>query len=363
MKTAVITGVTGQAGSYFSEYLLNKGLKVIGTFRRLSVPNHINILPSANHPNFVSEQMDLGDPNSINAIIQKYKPEYFINAAANSYVGSSWTFPEQHINYNTLGVLRQLESIKNYSPNTRYLNFGSSEQFGDVLFSPQNEKHPARARSPYGVSKIAAHEFVKVYRESFNLYAIQPWCFNYESPRRGLEFVTRKITVNLARIVKSLKENKSFLPLELGNIYAQRDWSHALDIVEGMWIMLNQEEFRAKQLEIDNGSILVHKLKPKEYVLSSGKTYTIKEFINKALSILGIDYEWQGKELDEKCFIKNTEIVLVKINKDFYRPAEVDLLIGDSSLIQKDLGWKPKHTLDNIIKEMLENDLRLVFNS
>ena len=227
-KTAIVTGLTGQMGSYMAETLLNKGLKVIGTLRRLSVNNHKNITHLKDHPNLTLAPMDLCDPHSINALIEKYKPDYFINCAANSFVGSSWDFPEQHIEYNLLGVQRQLEAIKRFSPHTRYINFGSSEEFGDVAYSPQDEKHPGRARSPYGASKIGARQMIKVYRESFKLYAIQCWCFNYESERRGEEFVTRKITLGVARIAKALKTGAPVVPIELGNVDAKRDWSHAL---------------------------------------------------------------------------------------------------------------------------------------
>lgn len=182
MKTVVITGVTGQMGSYLADEYINRGYNVVGAVRRLSVPNNKNISHLLSHRLFKTDIMDLGDAHSINKFVDKYKPDYFFNCAANSFVGTSWDCPEQHFEFNTLGVLRQLEAIKTFSPNTRYLNFGSSEEFGNVQYSPQDEKHPPCSRSPYGASKVAARQIIKVYRESYNLFAVQCWCFNYESP-------------------------------------------------------------------------------------------------------------------------------------------------------------------------------------
>lgn len=383
-KTAIITGVTGQMGSYFSEFLLEKNFKVIGGVRRLSVPNKTNIKNISND-NFVLETMDLGDSHSINSVILKYKPDYFINCAANSFVGSSWDCPEQHIEYNTLGVLRQLEAIRKHSPLTRYINFGSSEEFGDVLNSLQDESHPPRARSPYGASKVAARQLVKVYRESYNLYALQCWCFNYESPRRGFEFISKKITSSLSSICKKLQNNESFEPIEIGNMNAKRDWSHAKDFVDGVWRMLNQEKFN-EELKIKASKCPIYLTGErtgaerflsiqqdieylskhiKEYVLASGKTYTVKDLIITAINhspIINLGtIKFIGSGLDEKCVLvkpSGEELVLIKVNSKFFRPAEVELLCGNSQKIRNELNWEPNYSFNGLIKEMMEYDLK-----
>ena len=371
MKTAIITGVTGQMGSYFAEFLLAKGFRVVGTARRLSVPNKENIGDFIDHENFFYKTMDLGDAHSINTIVEKFRPDYFINCAANSFVGSSWDVPEQHMEFNALGVLRQLEAIRNYSPKTRYVNFGSSEEFGNVQYSPQDEKHPSCSRSPYGASKVAARQLVKVYRESYGLYAIQCWCFNYESPRRGEEFVTRKITKGVARIKHAMDRDEGFEPIELGNMDAQRDWGHALDYVDGVWRMLNQQECMMYIFEEDHGALPDYddSFIPKEYVLSSGKTHTIRSFVEKAFQYAGIKGFWsegglQGNSPLNKQFMTHSSkpnegaLTLVRVNPEFYRPAEVELLLGDSSKIRKDLGWEPKFDLDMLVEDMVKSDIR-----
>jgi GDPmannose 4,6-dehydratase len=361
METAIVTGCTGQAGSYFADYLLeNTDLDVVGAVRRLSVSNHSNI-NHIDNPRFKVETMDLTDSRSINDLVKKYKPKYFINAAANSFVGSSWKLPLQHFDINAVGVLRVLEAIREFSPATRFYNFGSSEEWGDVVYTPQNENHPARARSPYGASKIAARQLVKVYRESYGLYAIQGWSLNYESERRGEEFVTRKITKGVARIAN----NTDTRPIELGNLDARRDWSHALDIVEGVWRMLNQEVYNP-ELEIYNNPKFSLStplsFKVKEYVLSSGEQHSIRDFAEIAFQKAGIrgywDYEDLGSTLSES-FISSENEVLIKINPEFYRPADVETLCGSSLAIKSDLGWEPKIAFDELVNRMVNNDLLL----
>jgi GDPmannose 4,6-dehydratase len=344
-KTAIVTGVTGQMGSFFAEFLLQQGVKVVGVTRRLSVPNEENIKKIQNSNEIIFELMDLGDTHSINSVVEKHKPDYFINCAANSFVGTSWDCPEQHFEYNCLGVLRQLEAIRKHSPHTRYINFGSSEEFGDVVTVPQDETHPARARSPYGASKIAARQIVKVYRESYNLYAIQCWCFNYESERRGVEFLTRKVTKNVARIYQALSAGESFEPMELGNVDAKRDWSYCGDFVTGVWLMLNQED------------------SPKEYVLSSNETHSVREFVELAFKAAFINGEWSGLGIDEVFTDKQTGKVLVKINPKFYRPAEVELLLGDSSLARKELSWTPRTSFSQLVEKMVACDLGWPYNN
>jgi GDPmannose 4,6-dehydratase len=264
---------------------------------------------------------------------------------------------------NATGVMRCLEAIVRHAPNCRFYNAGSSEQFGDVQYSPQDEKHPHRARSPYGASKIAAHQIVKTYRESFNLYAVQGLLFNHESPRRGEEFVTRKITLGVARIAKAIKNKQLFDPIELGNIDSKRDWSHAADFVDGIWRMLNQDTYYTPQSaqELREG-----KIKLKEYVLSSNETHAIKEFIELAFQEVNIEGVWTGEGENQKYNIVNHILEdneniksynLVRINPKFYRPADVEILLGDSSLARKELGWSPKYDFKSLVREMVQSDL------
>ncbi len=346
-KKVIITGVTGQDGSYMADLLLEEtDYEIYGMVRRTSTKNYKNIEHLLNNPRFKTVTGDLSDSQSIDNLIRELKPDYFINLAAQSFVGSSWQIPEQTFDIDAIGVIRCLESIRKHIPNCRFYNAGSSEELGNVDYSPQDENHPLKPRSPYGAAKAAARHIVKVYRESYNLFAIQGLLYNHESERRGEEFVTRKITKNIARIQKALNNNEKFEPLELGNIDAKRDWSHAKDFVNGIWIMLNQSE-------------------PKEYLLSSGETHTVREFIEKAFKIAGISGEWVGKDITEQYILKKTlnsiyydNQILVKINSKFYRPAEVDLLLGDSGNARKELNWKPNISFDSLVKIMVENDLK-----
>ena len=348
-ETIIITGVTGQMGSWLADYFLGKDFDVIGTVRRLSVPNHDNI-EHINNRRFRLELMDLGDSYSIDNLINLYKPDYFINCAANSFVADSWKSPAQYFDYNSLGVLRQLEAINRFSPKTKYLNFGSSEEFGDVQYSPQDEKHPLRARSPYGASKIAARQIVKVYRESYKLYAVQPWCFNYESERRGKQFITRKVAIAVANAYHSIKNNCSFRPVEVGNLEARRDWSYAVDFIDGIWKMLNQNP--------DN---------LKEYVFASGENHTIREFIETAFAIVGIKGEWMGKTSQQQAFwhisgpkgAASRDSILVQVNQKFYRQNELEILLGDSSLARKELGWAPTTSFHSLVQKMVEHEIKL----
>ena len=346
-KKVIITGVTGQDGSYMVDFLLeNTDYEIYGMVRRTSTKNYKNIEHLLNNPRFKIVTGDLSDSQSIDNLVREIKPDYFINLAAQSFVGSSWQIPEQTFDVDAVGVIRCLESVCRHVPNCRFYNAGSSEELGNVDYSPQDESHPLKPRSPYGAAKAAARHIVKVYRESYNLFAIQGLLYNHESERRGEEFVTRKITKNIARIKKALDNNEKFEPLQLGNIDARRDWSHAKDFVRGIWIMLNQSE-------------------PEEYILSSGETHTVREFIEKAFKIAGISGEWAGKDITEQYILKKTlnsiyydNQVLVKINSEFYRPAEVDLLLGDSSKAQNKLNWKPNISFDSLVKIMVENDLK-----
>ena len=340
MKKIIITGVTGQDGSFMADYLLkNTEHAIVAGVRRLSVKNHGNINHLVDNPRFKLIDLDVADQANTEAVIEEEKPDYFINFAANSFVGVSWKMPVNHMETNAMAVLYQLEAIRKHRPNCRYYNAGSSEEFGDVLHSPQSELHPLRPRSPYGVSKASARHMVKAWRDSYNLYAIQGWLFNHEGTRRGEEFVTRKITKNVARIKYEYILN-DFKPLELGNVDAKRDWSDAEDFVEGIWLMLNQEE-------------------PKEYVLSSNETHTIREFVEEAFNFAGFGSEkcrWEGRGVDEKYY--HGDRVLVQINPEFYRPAEVDLLLGDSSLARRELDWNPQTDFLELVRKMVAHDLR-----
>lgn len=349
-KVVFVTGVTGQDGSHMVDYILKTtDYLIFGGARRLSIKNHENISHLENNPRFHLVNFDLSDTHSISKIIELLKPDYFINLAAQTFVGSSWDFPAQTWECNTTGVIHILEAIRQHKPTCRFYNAGSSEEYGNVVYTPQDENHPARPRSPYGASKSAARQLVKVYRESYNLYAIQGLLFNHEGTRRGEEFVTRKITKGVARIKKAILECKSFESIELGNVKAKRDWSDAEDFVDGIWKMLNQED-------------------PNEYVLSSNETHTIAEFVWHAFKSADIEGAWHGQSesaefsITTKDAIKYEPVVsvLVKINPKFYRPSEVDLLLGDSTKARKELGWKPETSFEQLVDKMVKNDLKQI---
>jgi len=346
-KRIIITGVTGQDGSYMVDYLLeHTPHQIYGMVRRSAKPDYSNIENALKNPRFQLITGDLCDSQSIENVVREVNPDYFINFASQSFVGISWQIPEQTFDAGAMGVLRCLEAIRKFAPNCRFYSAGSSEEMGDVIYTPQDLSHPIRPRSPYGAAKAAARHLTKVYRDSYNLYAVHCILYNHESERRGIEFVTRKITTNAARIKNAIDNNQEFAPLELGNIDAQRDWSHAEDFIEGVWLMMNQE-------------------KPKEYILSSNETHSIREFIEKAFKVAGIDGAWHGKGLNEEYSITNKLAedlnvkgsVLVKINPKFYRPAEVDILLGDSTLARTELGWNPKISFDKLVERMVLSDI------
>jgi GDPmannose 4,6-dehydratase len=351
MKKIIITGVTGQDGSLMADFLLkNTEDTIIGGVRRLSVKNHDNINHLKPNPRFKLIDLDVTDHSNTNEVILKESPDYFINFAANSFVGNSWSMPVNHMETNAMAVLYQLNAISKYSPKCRYYNAGSSEEFGDVITCPQNEMHPLRPRSPYGASKASARHLVKVYRDSYDLYAVQGWLFNHEGIRRGEDFVTRKISKGVARITKEIENNKKIKPISIGNIEAKRDWSDAEDFVEGIWLMLN------------------NKLGPKDYVLSSGKSYSIRQFIEAAFSEANIPCFWSGSGLSEKLILANhiseenntQSQELLNINEKFYRPAEVDILMGDPSLAEKELNWTRKTDFRGLVNKMYKNDYSLL---
>lgn len=361
MQKVLITGVTGQDGSLMADYLLRETNNIIvGGIRRLSVDNHKNIEHLKDNDRFRLIDLDVSDQINTERVIADEKPDYFINFAANSFVGNSWDMPINHMNTNFMPVIYQLESIRKHVPHCRYYNAGSSEQFGDVDYSPQDILHPFKPRSPYGISKCSAHHAVKVWRESYNLYAVQGILFNHEGVRRGDEFVTRKITKNVARIKKELQITCHPNPMELGNLDAQRDWSDAEDFVDGIWRMLRQPEIERRVGPLFGGVIKFSENAPKDYVLSSEETHSIREFVEEAFKVVGIRGDWCGEGLNEK-FVYNTEfklITLVTINPDFYRPAEVELLLGDSTPARKELGWEPKTNFKELVSKMVKEDLK-----
>ena len=341
MKKVLITGILGQDGANMAEYLLTlNDVYVYGMMRRSGSPNYDNINNFKDDSRFELVDGDLSDEISINNVFSQIMPDYFINFGANSFVGCSWDMPLQVFDTNTLGVIRCLEAIRKYKKECRFYSAGSSEEMGDVNYSPQDIKHPIKPRSPYGASKAAARHIVKVYRESYNLFAIHSILFNHEGIKRGEEFVTRKITKGVARISRAMDQGKEFDPIPLGNVNSKRDWSDSEDFVRGVWMMLNQEE-------------------PKEYILSSNETHSIKEFVELSFEAAGIEGRWEGEGLNEKyvCSLDGDELVV--INKDFYRPAEVELLYGDSTPAREELGWSPEYSFKDLVTRMTENDIRL----
>jgi GDPmannose 4,6-dehydratase len=349
MKKVLITGVLGQDGANMVELLLSQGepIEIYGMMRRSANPNFVNTVNFENHPNFKFVYGDLSDDVSIDMLVKDIQPDYFINFAANSFVGCSWDMPLQVMDTNAIGVLRCLEAIRKFKIDCRFYSAGSSEEWGDVDYAPQDIKHPIKPRSPYGASKAAARHLVKVYRESHGIYAVHGILFNHEGTKRGKEFVTRKITKGVARIKGEVDAHmesgyqSSVRALELGNLDAKRDWSDSEDFVEGVWLMLNQDA-------------------PKDYILSSNETHSIREFIELAFEAAGFqDTEWRGGDLEEEYgfTVGGSWITLVKINPKFFRPAEVDLLLGDSNPIREELGWSPKVSFDKLVQKMVEFDL------
>ncbi len=318
-KIAVITGITGQDGSYLAEFLLSKGYKVYGVVRRSSVEKFDNISHIKDQLELI--QGDLTDQNSLNFMIKEINPDEVYNLAAQSFVPTSWNQPILTADVTALGVARMLEAIRLTNPKIKLYQASSSEMFGKVRETPQNEKTPFHPRSPYGVAKVYGHFITVNYRESYNIFACSGILFNHESPRRGLEFVTRKVTHAVARIKLGLQKE-----LRMGNLDAKRDWGFAGDYVEAMWLMLQQE-------------------KPEDYVISTGETHSIRELLEVAFGHVGLDY-------------KDYTVVDPK----YLRPAEVDLLCGDSTKAKNVLGWKPKVNFKELIVMMVENDLAQLRN-
>jgi GDPmannose 4,6-dehydratase len=341
MKKIIVTGVTGQDGSHMVDFLLkNTSFKIYGTARRLSVKNHENILHLENEPRFKLVSMDLNDAHSMRDVVIDLQPDYFINFAAQSFVAGSWDYPIQTWETDSNAVIHILESIRRFAPHCRFYNAGSSEEFGDVEYSPQDEKHPLNPQSPYGAAKCAARHIVRVYRESYDLYAIQGWLFNHEGSRRGLDFVTRKISNTVARIKLALESNNSIPVLKLGNLEAKRDWSDAEDFMNGVWLMLNQQ-------------------KPKNYVLGSGEMHTVREFLDETLKCARIDFNKTGVKDNEKYYTLDGKLIF-EVDPKFYRPAEVHELCGDCSLAENETGWRRKTNFKKLVEKMYQNDYMIL---
>lgn len=317
MKKALITGITGQDGSYLAEFLLQKGYKVYGIYRRSSVETFERISHIKDKITLVSA--DLTDQASLNEVIRDIKPDEIYNLAAQSFVPASWQQPTLTADVTGLGALRVLEAVRHVNPKIKVYQASSSEMFGKVHESPQNEETPFYPRSPYGVSKVFAFWCAKNYRESYDMFCSNGILFNHESPRRGFQFVTRKISHAVARIKKGLQKE-----LLLGNLDAKRDWGYALDYVESMWLMLQ------------------HK-KPDDFVIATGETHSVREFCEVAFNHVGLNYK-----------------DYVKTDKKFLRPAEVDLLVGDASKAKKELGWEPKIKFEELVKLMVDADLEML---
>ena len=333
-KTALITGISGQDGAYLAKFLLEKNYKVIGTDRRSARSVNWRLRRLGIENKIIYEEMELGEIYEIQRVFGKYKLNEVYNLAAQSFVGTSFSSPLNTANITGLGTLRILETIRSTDPKIKFYQASSSEMFGDVLEKKQKETTPLNPQSPYAIAKVFSHYLTQNYRNSYGMFATSGILFNHESPLRGEEFVTRKIIIGLIKILK--KEINYF---ELGNLYAKRDWGYAKEYVEAMWKMLQMN-------------------KPDDYVISTGKTYSIKDFINKATKYLKMNVIWKGKGLKERLIDLDNNKVIIKINPKYFRPAEVNILIGDSKKAQQKLKWKPNTNLDQLIQIMIDDELK-----
>lgn len=334
---AVITGVSGQDGSYLCEFLLEKNYRVVGLVRRCSSPNRERLSKVLDHPNLSIQEADLSDTSSIRSVfsdLTSYDKIEVYNLGAQSHVHTSFRQPEYTADVDALGPLRILETIRTLGlvKKTRFYQASTSELFGKVMECPQTETTPFYPRSPYAVAKLYAYWIVRNYRESYNMYACNGILFNHESERRGEEFVTRKITKGIAQSLR----NPSYV-LSIGNLDAKRDWGYAPDYVRGMWSMLQQDE-------------------PRDYVLATGELHTVREFIEEGFRSVGIPVTWSGEGVNEVGTNSETGRVLVRVNPEFYRPCEVDMLIGDASLARSMLQWSPTVSFRELVCRMVTND-------
>jgi len=336
MKKAIITGITGQDGAYLAQLLLEKGYKVFGAYRRTSSQNfwRMDYLGIRNHPNLMLVEHDLIDAASTIRMVSEIKPDEIYNLAAQSFVHVSFDQPLATSMITGIGVTHMLEAIRIVNKNIKFYQASTSELYGKVQEVPQKETTPFYPRSPYGVSKLYAHWMVTNYRESYDMFACSGILFNHESPLRGIEFVTRKISDAVARISEGIQD-----VIELGNLDASRDWGYAPEFVEGMYKMLQHNN-------------------PDTFVLATNKAYTVRQFVQYAFNVVGIDVKWEGSGVSERGINKKTGKKIVKINKDFFRLSEVDALIGDYSKAEKDLAWVPQVELKKICQIMVESDLK-----
>jgi len=340
LKKALITGVTGQDGAYLAAFLLAKGYQVHGIKRRTSLFNTARIDSIYEDPHLASRHFilhygDMTDSTSLVHIVQKVQPDEIYNLAAQSHVQVSFEEPEYTANSDALGVLRLLEAIRilGLEKKTKFYQASTSELFGLVQETPQKETTPFYPRSPYAVAKLYGYWIVVNYREAYGIYACNGILFNHESPMRGETFVTRKITRGLARIKVGLQSE-----LFLGNLDAKRDWGHARDYIEMQWLMLQQE-------------------KPQDYVIATGQQYSVREFVQRCAKLLELDLTWHGSGLDEKAVDKSGKVV-VAVDPRYFRPAEVETLLGDASKAKRELGWVPRISFDDLVREMVESDLK-----
>lgn len=334
MKRALITGITGQDGSYLSELLLEKGYEVYGTIRRKSVLDYGNVQHLIGKIHFI--YADMTDIISLMNAMRISQADEVYNLAAQSFVATSWEQPIATAEIDALGVTNMLEAIRTVRPTARFYQASTSEMFGLVQEIPQRESTPFYPRSPYGVAKLYGHWITKNYRESYGMFACSGILFNHESERRGKEFVTRKITDAVVRISMGKQDH-----LELGNMDAKRDWGHSKDFVRAMWLML-QEEI------------------PDDYVIATNETRTVREFVETAFSYVNIDVEWRGNGVDETGINRTTGKAIVCVNPKFFRPSEVEILIGDASKAQKKLSWKREILFGDMVRRMVMNDLEIV---
>ncbi len=336
MKKAFITGITGQDGSFLTELLLEKGYEVHGIIRRASNfnTNRIDHLFGKNN-NLILHHGDITDSSNLNKLFSQIKPHEIYNLAAQSHVQVSFEVPEYTAQVDALGTLRILDSMMNHCPEAKFYQASTSELYGKVQAIPQNEETPFYPRSPYAVAKLYGYWIVKNYREAYNLFACNGILFNHESERRGRTFVTRKITLGLSEIFLGKRS-----VLKLGNIDAQRDWGYAQEYVDAMWRMLQIDE-------------------PIDFVIATGKTYTVRTFINHCAKYLGIDLVWEGKGIDEKGIDSKTGKIWIEIDARYFRPTEVDLLVGDATKAKEILGWEPKIDILELVNIMMKHDLSM----
>ena len=341
MKNALITGITGQDGSYLAELLLKKGYIVHGMVRPASTFNRERIDQIYLKPEFHEKQLflhygDLSDSSCLSRIVERVKPIEIYNLGAQSHVKRSFEIPEYTAETDAVGTLRLLDAIKENEFGIKFYQASTSELFGNAIETPQTETTPFSPCSPYAVSKLFAYWVTRNYSEAYNMFACNGILFNHESPRRGESFVTRKITQSVARINSGFQEK-----LYLGNLSAKRDWGYAKDYVEAMWLMMQQDE-------------------PNDYVIATGESHSVREFCERSFAVINIELIWEGKEINEKGIDKNSGKILVEVDPQYFRPIDVQVLIGDASKAERELDWKPKINFDKLIQIMVESDLKLL---